>query len=290
MPGRREADAVGNPGEGRLCLPRNANAPSKAGHFCWRWAGLAPVRKFGVALLPAFPSRYHSTAVRLSQSIRFCTSADGTRIAVASCGEGPVILRAAHWLSHVDYDLESPVWRPWLQALSARNRFVRYDPRGCGLSERHVADLSDRCVARRSRRRGRLDRGAALRPSRPVAGRRARHRLRAAASRARIASGAPQRLRRAARGCEPGPTPKSWRPRPWSISSASAGGATIRRSTGSSPTCSFPTATPEQHRWWGDLERVDRKRRRRRAAASAYAGHRRAGPRGATARPDLDSA
>ncbi|MGO8190002.1 hypothetical protein, partial [Rhizobium leguminosarum] len=31
----------------------------------------------------------------------------------------------AHWLSHVDYDLESPVWRPWLQALSAHNRFVR---------------------------------------------------------------------------------------------------------------------------------------------------------------------
>jgi pimeloyl-ACP methyl ester carboxylesterase/DNA-binding CsgD family transcriptional regulator len=53
-----------------------------------------------------------------------------------------VILRAAHWLSHVDYDLESPVWRPWLQALSASNRFVRYDPRGCGLSDRHVADLS----------------------------------------------------------------------------------------------------------------------------------------------------
>lgn len=80
--------------------------------------------------------------MKLSQSIRFCTSADGTRIAVASCGEGPVILRAAHWLSHVDYDLESPVWRPWLQALSAQNRFVRYDPRGSGLSERYVTDLS----------------------------------------------------------------------------------------------------------------------------------------------------
>ncbi|RXT44592.1 helix-turn-helix transcriptional regulator [Bosea sp. Tri-44] len=80
--------------------------------------------------------------MKLSQSIRFCTSADGTRIAVASCGEGPVILRAAHWLSHVDYDLESPVWRPWLQTLSAQNRFVRYDPRGSGLSERYVADLS----------------------------------------------------------------------------------------------------------------------------------------------------
>src|SRR5688572_28503338 len=87
------------------------------------------------------PLRY-PWAVKLSQSIRFCTSTDGTRIAMASCGEGPVILRAAHWLSHVDYDLESPVWRPWLHALAARNCFVRYDPRGCGLSERHVADLS----------------------------------------------------------------------------------------------------------------------------------------------------
>ena len=80
--------------------------------------------------------------MKLTQTIRFCTSADGTRIAVASCGKGQVILRAAHWLSHVDYDVESPVWRPWLQALSTGNRFVRYDPRGCGLSDRHVADLS----------------------------------------------------------------------------------------------------------------------------------------------------
>lgn len=99
------------------------------------WAGR------GISLSPATRLLYYS-AMKLSQTIRFCTSADGTRIAVASCGEGPVILRAAHWLSHVDYDLESPVWRPWLQALSARNRFVRYDPRGSGLSDRHVADLS----------------------------------------------------------------------------------------------------------------------------------------------------
>src|SRR5262245_32969981 len=80
--------------------------------------------------------------MKLAQDIRFCSSADGTRIAVASCGSGPVILWAAHWLSHVDYDPSSPVWLPWLEALSARNRFVRYDPRGCGLSDRHVADLS----------------------------------------------------------------------------------------------------------------------------------------------------
>lgn len=78
----------------------------------------------------------------LRQNISFCKSADGTRIAVATCGEGPVILRAAHWLSHCQYDLESPVWKPWLEAFSARNRYVRYDPRGCGLSDRFVADLS----------------------------------------------------------------------------------------------------------------------------------------------------
>jgi pimeloyl-ACP methyl ester carboxylesterase/DNA-binding CsgD family transcriptional regulator len=76
------------------------------------------------------------------QNISFCASSDGTRIAVASCGSGAVILRAAHWLSHVDFDLRSPVWRPWVERLSAHNRFVRYDPRGCGLSDRFVADLS----------------------------------------------------------------------------------------------------------------------------------------------------
>lgn len=61
---------------------------------------------------------------------------------MGSCGRGPVILRAAHWLSHCYHDVESPVWRPWLAAFSERHRFVRYDPRGCGLSDRVVADLS----------------------------------------------------------------------------------------------------------------------------------------------------
>ncbi len=78
----------------------------------------------------------------LRQTIRFCRAGDGTRIAVAECGEGPVLLRAAHWLSHCHHDPESPVWRPWLKAFSGRHRFVRYDPRGCGLSDRDATDLS----------------------------------------------------------------------------------------------------------------------------------------------------
>jgi pimeloyl-ACP methyl ester carboxylesterase/DNA-binding CsgD family transcriptional regulator len=97
-----------------------------------------------LADLPLFrlAKGHYRRAMRLHQTISFCSSGDGTRIAVASCGTGPVILRAAHWLSHVGYDLESPVWRPWVEALSERNRFIRYDPRGCGLSDRFVADLS----------------------------------------------------------------------------------------------------------------------------------------------------
>ena len=78
----------------------------------------------------------------LHQTIGFCHAADGTRIAVATCGQGPVMLRAAHWLSHCHHDLDSPVWRPWLAAFARQYRFVRYDPRGCGLSDRFVADLS----------------------------------------------------------------------------------------------------------------------------------------------------
>jgi pimeloyl-ACP methyl ester carboxylesterase/DNA-binding CsgD family transcriptional regulator len=78
----------------------------------------------------------------LRQSIRFCTSRDGTRIAIASAGSGPPLVRAAHWLSHVEYDLESPVWQPWLAELSRNYTYIRYDQRGCGLSDRDVADLS----------------------------------------------------------------------------------------------------------------------------------------------------
>lgn len=76
------------------------------------------------------------------QHIRFCTTADGTRIAVASIGRGPPLVRAAHWLSHVEFDLDSPVWRPWLMALSERNTYIRYDQRGCGLSDRDVMNFS----------------------------------------------------------------------------------------------------------------------------------------------------
>ncbi|MBC7992929.1 MAG: alpha/beta fold hydrolase [Rhizobacter sp.] len=80
--------------------------------------------------------------MQLRQSLRFCNSPDGTRIAIASIGSGPPLVRAAHWLSHVEHDLHSPVWRPWLTELARHHSYIRYDQRGCGLSDSEVADFS----------------------------------------------------------------------------------------------------------------------------------------------------
>jgi pimeloyl-ACP methyl ester carboxylesterase len=69
------------------------------------------------------------------QEIRFATAGDGTRLAYAISGAGPPLVKAANWLSHLAYDWESPVWRHWLAELTRRFRLVRYDERGCGLSD-----------------------------------------------------------------------------------------------------------------------------------------------------------
>jgi pimeloyl-ACP methyl ester carboxylesterase/DNA-binding CsgD family transcriptional regulator len=71
----------------------------------------------------------------VNQEVRFCPSADGTRLAYAVHGRGPPLVRVATWLTHLDFDWESPVWRHWLAALGERHTVVRYDERGCGLSD-----------------------------------------------------------------------------------------------------------------------------------------------------------
>lgn len=87
---------------------------------------------------------------RLAEQIRFCTSRDGTRIAYAICGEGPPLVWAPHWVRHLKYDWVGPLWRPWLELLTRHHTVIRYDWRGCGLSdrdgleydpERHFEDL-----------------------------------------------------------------------------------------------------------------------------------------------------
>ncbi|MCR0985307.1 alpha/beta hydrolase [Roseomonas populi] len=76
------------------------------------------------------------------QEIRFCAAADGTRIAYAEAGNGPPLLRPANWMTHLEYDWHSPVWRHWIRELSRDHRLVRYDERGNGLSDWEVGDLS----------------------------------------------------------------------------------------------------------------------------------------------------
>jgi pimeloyl-ACP methyl ester carboxylesterase/DNA-binding CsgD family transcriptional regulator len=78
----------------------------------------------------------------MRQSIRYLRSRDGVRIAWAASGGGPPLVKAANWLSHLSYDLESPVWRHWIEFLSGHHRLVRYDERGCGLTDWDAADLS----------------------------------------------------------------------------------------------------------------------------------------------------
>lgn len=76
------------------------------------------------------------------QQIRFCTSADGVRIAYATSGNGPSLVKAANFLTHLEFDWRSPTTQPWLLELGRGRTLLRYDPRGCGLSDRDIHALS----------------------------------------------------------------------------------------------------------------------------------------------------
>ena len=78
----------------------------------------------------------------MEQRISFFKSADGAKIAYAVSGEGPPLVVSGTWLTHLENQWHSPVWRPLLEALSREYTVVRYDLRGCGLSHRHLEDVS----------------------------------------------------------------------------------------------------------------------------------------------------
>ena len=71
---------------------------------------------------------------RSAAEIRFAQVGSGARIAWARNGRGAALVRVAHWMTHVEHDLRSPIWRPWLERLGRELEVVRYDERGCGLS------------------------------------------------------------------------------------------------------------------------------------------------------------
>jgi pimeloyl-ACP methyl ester carboxylesterase/DNA-binding CsgD family transcriptional regulator len=74
--------------------------------------------------------------------VRFCTSGDGVRLAYAISGNGPPLVRAPHWFTHLEHDWTNPAMRPWVEDLSSRYTLLRFDQRGTGLSSREVPEIS----------------------------------------------------------------------------------------------------------------------------------------------------
>ncbi|MCB0191761.1 MAG: alpha/beta fold hydrolase [Anaerolineae bacterium] len=83
-----------------------------------------------------------SSTTEQQQQIHYCQTSDNVRIAYATVGSGPPLVKAANWLSHLEYDWQSPVWQHWLTGLSNHHTLIRYDERGCGLSDWNVQDFS----------------------------------------------------------------------------------------------------------------------------------------------------
>lgn len=88
------------------------------------------------------PAAVETEHPALKQEIRFCRAADGVRLAYATVGTGPPLVKPANWLSHLEFDPISPVWRHWIAGLSRDHTLIRYDKRANGLSDWDVPNLT----------------------------------------------------------------------------------------------------------------------------------------------------
>jgi pimeloyl-ACP methyl ester carboxylesterase/DNA-binding winged helix-turn-helix (wHTH) protein len=84
---------------------------------------------------PATPGTAAAVTTSTVQRTYFCRARDGARLAYATLGVGPPIVKVANWLNHLELDWEGPIWRHWLELLSRERRLTRYDARGNGLSD-----------------------------------------------------------------------------------------------------------------------------------------------------------
>ena len=78
----------------------------------------------------------------MKQQIRYCTTSDGARIAYAATGTGTPVVRTSHWLTHLEHDFTSPVWRHVMLGFARNHQLVRYDSRGEGMSQRDCPEVS----------------------------------------------------------------------------------------------------------------------------------------------------
>ena len=96
----------------------------------WQWSPKAPAEPEKVA------------EIGLSQRVQFCRAPDGVELAFASVGQGPPVFKAPNWLNHIEYEWQSPVWRPLLEEFAKKYQFVRFDQRGNGLSDWDVENIT----------------------------------------------------------------------------------------------------------------------------------------------------
>lgn len=107
------------------------------------------VPKRGFQLVPEVVTdvaKVPETAIEsMAPAVRFATARDGALIAHAHNGSGPPLMRASHWLSHLELDWHCPVWQPFLTRLGADFTLHRYDQRGTGLTSRDLdnTDIDD---------------------------------------------------------------------------------------------------------------------------------------------------
>jgi class 3 adenylate cyclase/pimeloyl-ACP methyl ester carboxylesterase len=98
------------------------------------------------ALLPmqrgARPGAAAARAVDLHQQIHFFSAPDGVQLAYSMVGQGPPLMKTGNWMTHLEYDLESPIWRHLYREMTKDRTLIRYDARGNGLSDRTVDDIS----------------------------------------------------------------------------------------------------------------------------------------------------
>lgn len=129
-------DVVVTDGSLAQCINEIRHALGDSAH---RIVQTAPKRGYRLVADNAPSTAAPAATLGFEQEIGFATSDDGARIAYAASGAGPVLLRAPHWMTHLEWDWRSLVYRPWIEGLSRRFRYVRYDCRNWGMSDRSVA-------------------------------------------------------------------------------------------------------------------------------------------------------
>jgi len=99
-----------------------------------------PIRVWRIVLKPMPAPLVDAPDVK--QEIRFCASADGTTLAYGIAGSGSPLLKAPSFMTHLEYDWDSPTWGPFFRAIAAKFGLVRFDQRGNGMSDRNPSVIS----------------------------------------------------------------------------------------------------------------------------------------------------